>query len=122
MSRSLVEKTIAKVTEQLRGSGSTNTPEPEELKGIRVYKPQVTPSNGLRSEPPIRKRETPNQTFHRYCTELWSIKASRTSICPYCKRPIQIGEEITVFAKVRGWSHLSHAVDEELVMQEVKRL
>jgi hypothetical protein len=116
---------MAKIATQiLGGSGSTNSPEPEEIKeaGIRVYKPQLTPSNGLRSEKPIRRPNGPNRTFHRYCSELWAIKATRTSRCPYCKQPIIPGDEISLFEKVHGWAHLSHAVNQEATMPENVRL
>ena len=111
--RKLVEKTFVKITEQLKGPGCTNSPEPSELKGIRAYKPQVTPVNGLRSEPPIR-RQTPNKSFHRYGPELWSIVAQRSSLCPFCQKEIQAGQLITVFETVGGWSHLEHALTEAM--------
>ena len=110
---------LGKVMEQLRGPSCTNTPAKES--GIRVYKPQLSPVNGLRCEKPVRKPQ-PNRTFHRYCTELWSIKAARASLCPYCKQSIQPGEEITLFEKVGGWSHLHHATQEEALMPQNRRL
>jgi len=106
---------MAKIATQiLGGSGSTNSPEPEEIKeaGIQIYKPQLTPSNGLRSEKPIRRPSGPNRSFHRYCAELWSIQAKRASRCSYCKEAIQPGDEITLFETVGGWCHLHHATDE----------
>ncbi|MCJ7505584.1 hypothetical protein MUP05_03810 [Candidatus Bathyarchaeota archaeon] len=117
-----LQKTFAKISSQvLTGIGITNSPEPEELKEIRVRKPEVTPSNGLRCEKPIR-RQTPNETFHRYCAELWSIRAKRPSVCPYCKQTVNPGDEITLFEKVGGWSHLYHATDQEATMPETMRL
>jgi len=115
--------TLGKVMEQLRGPGCTNTPEPEEIKesGIREYKPQVHPNNALISVKPIRQRR-PNRTFQRYCPELWSIIATRLSVCPHCKGAIRPGEEITLFEKVPGWSHLFHATDEVLVLSNNRRL
>jgi len=119
--RKLVEKTLVKISEQLKGSGNTNTPEPEELKEVRVKGKAIHPNNGLVCEKPIR-RSTPNRTFHRYCSELWSIKANRMSLCPYCKQPIAPGDEITLFSTVPGWSHLFHATDEQVAMPGVQRL
>ena len=119
--KELAEKIFVKVSEQLKGSGNTNTPEREELKEVSVKGKAIHPTNGLVCEKPIR-RSTPNRTFHRYCAELWSIEAARTSLCPYCKQAIQPGDEITLFAKVPGWSHLHHATDEAVVMPGVQRL
>ena len=116
------QRTFAKIVSQVLTIGNTNSPEPEELKGIRVYKPQLTPSNGLRSEKPIRRPSGPNRTFHRYCAELWSISAKRPSICPYCKQAVNPGDEITLFEKMGGWSHLYHATDQEATMPEIMRL
>lgn len=113
---------LQKVAESvLHGSGNTNTPEPEELKGLRDYRPQVHPNNDLTCVKPIRQR-TPNRTFQRYCPELWSIRATRLSVCPRCKGAIRPGEEITLFNKIPGWSHLHHATDEGLVMSDTQRL
>ena len=123
MSALTLQKTLAKISSQvLTGIGITNSPEPEELKEIRVYKPQLTPSNGLRSEKPIRRPSGPNRTFQRYCPELWSIEAKRPSICPYCKQTVNLGEEITLFEKVGGWCHLYHATDQEATMPGNVRL
>lgn len=100
--------------EVLHGSGNTNTPEPEELEGLKETRLEVRPTNGLRSIKPIRRRQAPNRTFHRYCPELWAIRAAHLSVCPYCRQAIRPGDEITLFDSVQGWAHLSHAVTEAL--------
>jgi hypothetical protein len=106
--------------EVLYGSGNTNTPEPEELRGLKETRLEVRPVNGLHSVKPIRRRQAPNRTFHRYCPELWSIRANRLSVCPYCRQAIKPGDEITLFESVEGWAHLSHAVSE--AMPNTRRL
>jgi hypothetical protein len=100
--------------EVLHGSGNTNTPEPEDLKeeGLKEIRVEIHPTNGLRSTKPIPNRNRPNRTFHRYCSELWSIRAGRVSVCPYCKQAISPGEEITLFDSQSTWSHLYHATTE----------
>ena len=124
MSALTLQRTFAKITSQVLTIGNTNSPEPEEIKesGIHVYKPQVTPSNGLRSETPIRRPSGPNRTFQRYCPELWSIQAKRPSVCPYCKQAVNPGDEIMLFEKMGGWCHLYHATDQETTMPENVRL
>ena len=98
--------------EILNDTGIVTTPEPEELKESRATKLEIHPSNGLVCVKPRPNRNHPNRTFQRYGPELWSIIATRESVCPRCGRPIRVREEITLFDDGKSWSHFSHAVDE----------
>ena len=77
--------------EIINGSGCANTPEPEELRGLREIKPEIHPTNSLTCTKPIRNPGRANRTFHRYTKELWAIQAGRMSVCP-------------IFEIVRKWS------------------
>ena len=98
--------------EILNDTGIVTTPELEEIKGIKEYKPELHPSNGLVCAKPVPNRNHPNATFHRYGPELWSILAHRSGVCMMCKQEIRPGEEITLFEGKLSWMHLRHAVDE----------
>ena len=119
--RELAEKIFVKVSEQLKGSGCTNTPEREELKEVSVKGKAIHPTNGLTCVKPIRKSR-PNVSFHRYSDQLWSIVAQRSSPCGYCDQRIDVGDEITLFNGVSTWAHLAHAVDEQAAMPGNARL
>jgi hypothetical protein len=111
-----------KISEEVRlGSGSTNTPEPEELKEVYPQKKDIAPvSPEFECVKPIRNPNRLNRTFHRYTAELWSIRAGKYGLCPVCKRAIVPREEITLFKKAMlSWAHFSHALDEARTLEKV---
>ena len=103
-----------KMSEEVRlGSGSTNTPEPYELKEVKPQKKDIAPiSPEFQCVKLVKNPYHPNRTFHRYSPELWSIRAMKYGRCPICKHPIMPREEITLFKKSLNWAHFSHALDQ----------
>jgi hypothetical protein len=104
---------IEKLRKELFTSGCLNTPEPEELKEIRVEGEIVKANGAFHSIKAKRQRPTGNPTFHKYKgSDLWSIKAGRIGACAVCHDIITVGQEITLFDAAQGWAHMSHAVDQ----------
>ena len=99
-------------SEVLRGSGNTNSPEPEELAEIRVEPVRVKTNGKLHSIQARLQRRGGNRTFHKYAGDLWSIRANRRGLCVVCGDRILVNEEITLFAEGQGWAHMNHAVDQ----------
>ena len=62
-----------------------------------------------------------SSTFHKYAGDLWSIRAGRFGICGSCRKPISVGQEITLFEGVSGWAHMVHATDQPSLEKRLEK-